>query len=152
MYKNDFVKKIKLISKFMSHRVNKQLQYTYCPISQDIKEMKFRQWNLVSYWSIKWETFFLKNHKQNVVEKDPFPDLFLKNQNLAYILINTLKVLYSLFLLYAKLRAVKIYWNQAADHLFFPHTKLCFLNTTSGTSLPASFFEWLLKENIYLLY
>ena len=30
------------------------------------------------------------NHTQNVVEK-PFPDLFLKNQNLAYLLINILK-------------------------------------------------------------
>ena len=38
----------------------------------------------------KWETFFLKNHTQNVVEK-LFPDPFLKNQNWAYLWINSLK-------------------------------------------------------------
>ena len=37
-----------------------------------------------------WETFFLKSHTQNVLEK-LFPDLFLKNQNLAYFWINCLK-------------------------------------------------------------
>ena len=34
------------------------------------------------------------------------------------------KVLYSLFLLYAKLRAIKRYWNRDADHLFLPQMKL----------------------------
>ena len=31
-----------------------------------------------------WETFFSKNHTQNVVEK-LFPNPFLKNQNWAYL-------------------------------------------------------------------
>ena len=34
------------------------------------------------------------------------------------------KVLYSLFLLHAKLRTIEIYDNQAADHLLLPHMKL----------------------------
>ena len=34
------------------------------------------------------------------------------------------KVLYSLFLLYAKLRAIEIYWEKAADHLPLPQIKL----------------------------
>ena len=55
------------------------------------------------------KSIFLKNHWQNVVEK-LFPDLFLKNQNWAYLWIKSLKA-YSLFFLYTKLRAVEIYWN-----------------------------------------
>ena len=38
------------------------------------------------------------------------PDPFLKNQNLVYLWINSLR-LYSLFLLYAKLRAIETDWN-----------------------------------------
>ena len=34
------------------------------------------------------------------------------------------KVLWSLLLLYTNLRAIEIYWNQAADHLFLPYTNL----------------------------
>ena len=44
---------------------------------------------------IKWETFFLKNHSWNVVEK-LFLCPFFKNQNWAYHWINSLKF-YSLF-------------------------------------------------------
>ena len=54
-----------------------------------------------------WKTFLLKNHKQNVVEK-LFPDPFIKSQNWAYLWINSLKDLYSLFLLYGNLRAIEI--------------------------------------------
>ena len=58
---------------------------------------------------------------------------FPKNQSWAYLWI---KVLYSLSLLYAKLRTIEIYWNQAV---------------WSGTSLPASFSAWFLKKNISLV-
>ena len=37
-----------------------------------------------------------------------FPYPFLRNQNWLYLWINSLKVLYNLFLLYANLRAIKI--------------------------------------------
>ena len=36
------------------------------------------------------ETFFLKNHTQNVLEK-LLPEAFIKNQNWAYLWINSLK-------------------------------------------------------------
>ena len=55
-------------------------------ISQEVKKM--RQRNLVSLKNITWEAFFLKNH--TVVEK-PLPDLFLENQNWAYLWINSPK-------------------------------------------------------------
>ena len=54
------------------------------------------------------EKFFLKNHTQNVMV-NLFPEPFIKNQNWVYLWINVVKF-YS-FLLYAKLRAVEIYWN-----------------------------------------
>ena len=53
------------------------------PISQDIKAI--RQWNLVSWKKITWETF-KKNDTQNVMQKI-FPSSFLKNQNWAYLWI-----------------------------------------------------------------
>ena len=61
-----------------------------------------------------------------------FPDYFLKNEH-----ISGSKVLYSLFLLYAKLRAIKIYWNYAADHLLFPHLNKKQINLLS---LSTTFF------------
>ena len=39
---------------------------------------------------ITWKMFFLKNHTQNVMEK-LFPDPVLKNQNWAYLWMNSLK-------------------------------------------------------------
>ena len=52
MYKkNALIRKIRLISKFRRHNLlSKQLQYTYCPISQEVKTiqtMKFGQ--LIEY-------------------------------------------------------------------------------------------------------
>ena len=37
-----------------------------------------------------WETFFLENHTQNMVQKS-FPESFLKNQNWAYFWTKNLK-------------------------------------------------------------
>ena len=80
-----------------------------------------------------------------------FPDLFLKNQDWAYPWINS-NVLYSLFLLYSKLRAREIYWNKAADHLLLSHTD--FLKIKSGqelVSLP-HFLHDFWKKMFLLLY
>ena len=63
--------------------------------SKDIQTMKFGQ--LIEY---KIRNILLKNYTQNVAEKLR-PDPFLKNQNCVFLWINSLKVLYSLFLLYA---------------------------------------------------
>ena len=43
------------------------MQCTYWPISQEVKAIK--QWYLVSWYNITWETVFLKMFIQNVVEK-----------------------------------------------------------------------------------
>ena len=56
------------------------------------------------------ETFFLKNLTQKVVVK-LFPDPFLKKSKFSISLDQQSTVLYSLFLLYAKLRTIKIYLN-----------------------------------------
>ena len=61
-----------------------------------------------------------------------FPDPFLKNQKWVYLngqlsMVNWVDqwstVLYGLFLLHAKLRAIKKYWNQAPDQLLLQHVK-----------------------------
>ena len=62
-------------------------------ILPNISRKAMRQWNFVSYWNIRLETIFLKNHTQNEVEK-LFPDTFLKDQNWASLWINS-SVLYS---------------------------------------------------------
>ena len=41
IYKNGLIKKIRFVSKFMRQNlVNKQLQYTYCPVSQKVKTIR----------------------------------------------------------------------------------------------------------------
>ena len=81
MYENGLIRNIRLILKFRRHNVlNKQLQYTYCPISQEVKgnqTMKFGQ--LIE---ITLGTFLLKNHTQNVSNK-LFPDPYLKKSKLS---------------------------------------------------------------------
>ena len=54
---------------------------------------------------------------------ETIPDPSLKNQNWTYLWINSV-TFYSLFLLCAKLKAIKIYWNKALDHLHLFHIKL----------------------------
>ena len=79
------------------------LQYTYYPVSQEVnRTTKFCQ--LMEYSMIN---IFSKIHTQNLVNI-LFPGSFLKSQNWAYYWINSLKFLYSLFLLYDK---VKDYQN-----------------------------------------
>ena len=56
------------------------------------------------------------------------------------------KVLYSLFLLYTKLRTVEMYWNLAADHLVLPHRKL-FYKTKRGP--PALIFCMIFEEKYF---
>ena len=53
---------------------------------------------------------FLKNRLQNMLEK-LFPDPFVQNQNLAYIWTKNLKFHTVGVFLYAKLKAIEIYWN-----------------------------------------
>ena len=51
-----------------------------------------------------------------------------------------------------KWRAIKLCWNEAADHLLLPHIKFFLRNKKrSGTSLPVYFSGWFLKKSIYLV-
>ena len=80
--------------------VNKQLQYTH----QEVKSIRELNW-----YNLRRGTFFLKNHTKNVVEKIfPEPSLKIKIEPISGQLN---KVLYSLFLLTAKLRIIEAYWN-----------------------------------------
>ena len=79
MYKNGLIRKTRLILKFMtSQLVNKQLQYTYYPISQEVKttrKMKFGQ--LIEY-NMK-NILVKKSYTKCVKETIPRP-LFKKSK------------------------------------------------------------------------
>ena len=72
-------------------KVNKQLQYKYWRIPQEVKtihEIKFGQ--LIEH-NIAWDiSFFLKNNTQNAVEI-LLPDPFLRSQNWPYLWINSVR-------------------------------------------------------------
>ena len=69
-----------------------------------------KPWNLVSQLNITWEIFFLKN---NATECDGETSHwhFSGKLKLSISLDQEPKVLYGLFLLYPKLRAIEMYWN-----------------------------------------
>ena len=46
-----------------------------------------------------------------------FPDPFLKNQNWAYLWINSPKKYTTCFYCTSMVRSMKIYYNEGADHL-----------------------------------
>ena len=52
------------------------------------------------------------------------PRSFSEKLKLCISLDQYSNVLYSLFLLHTKLRAIEIYWSKAADHFPLPHLKL----------------------------
>ena len=54
--------------------VNRQIQYTNCPISHLVKTN--RQWNLVSSQDITTELFFCKNYAENEAQR-LVPDYFV---------------------------------------------------------------------------
>ena len=87
-----------------------------------------------------WETFFLKNHLQNVMEK-LFPDAFPKNPNLAYIWINRLK---DDTVCFYCIRS----WGVSKYSKTKPQTTSFCLMKRSGTRLPTSFSAWFLKKII----
>ena len=66
--------------------------------------------------AMKFGQLIKYNKKKNFIEEsyrkcggDTIPDPFLKNQNWAYLWINSLKFYTASLLLYAKLRTIKIY-------------------------------------------
>ena len=117
--------------------VNKQLQYTYQLMSQEVAKcnqgMKFGQ--LIEYILIN---FFMKNHMQNLVEK-LFPVLFIKSQNWTYIWI-------------CQIEDYRITLKLSSRPLPFTSYKAILKHRKkSGTSLPASFPACFLKKNISLV-
>ena len=56
------------------------------------------------------------------------------------------EVLYSLFTVYAKLRAIERHRNYAADHASTSLKAFFKSKKRSGTILPASFYAWFLKK------
>ena len=104
---------ITLISKLITSQTEKQTPAINTKIvrhplpdisrSKGNQIMKFGQ--LIEY-NMR-NLFYEKSYKKWGGE----PDCFLKNQNWAYFWINSLKFYASLFLLYAKLKAIEIYWN-----------------------------------------
>ena len=63
--------------------VNKQLQYVYFPISQELKA--------ISQWSLVMRNVFLEK-SYTICGGELFPGSFLKNQNWAYLWVNSLKI------------------------------------------------------------
>ena len=90
MQKNGLIRKIRLISKFMTSQLVKQTIAMH--ILPNISRSKGNQITKFGQLiDIIWEKFFLKNHTQNVVAK-LYPDFFLKYQNWAYLWNNSLKL------------------------------------------------------------
>ena len=86
--KTAWLERKRLIPKFMTSQPEKQtIEIHILPnISRSKGNQKMKFGQLIEYW----ETFLLKNLKQNVVRK-LFPHPFLKNQYWAYLWINSLK-------------------------------------------------------------
>ena len=66
--------------------------------------------------------FLEKSYTKCGGETSPRP--FSEKLKLSISLDQESKVSHSLFLLYAKSNAIKIYWNYVADYLHLPHIKL----------------------------
>ena len=109
MSKNGFIRKFRLVSKFTASQLCLQTIaihiLTNIPRSKDNKVMKFGQ--LIDY---KLRNILLENSCTKC-GGDTILWPFSKKSKLSICLDQYSKVLYSLFLQYAKLRTIKIYWN-----------------------------------------
>ena len=100
---------------------------------------------------MSWKTFFLKNHTRNVVEK-LFPDPFLKNQNWAYLWINSLKFYTVRFYCMSRWRLPKYIKTKLYRPIdFTSHKAPLKKKKKSRTSFPPSFSARFLKKNISLV-
>ena len=77
--------------------------------------MKFGQYIEYTMRNIFVEKSYTKCAKENI------PRPLSKKTKLNISLDRQCKILNSLFLLYANLRAIEISWNQAPDHLLLPN-------------------------------
>ena len=105
MHKNGLNKKIRLTLKFMTSDPGK-LQYTYCPnISRNKGNYTMRFGQLLKY-NMR-NSFLKKSYKK--CGGETISRHFSKKSKLRISLDQYPAVLYSLFLLYGKLRSIKIY-------------------------------------------
>ena len=118
MQKNGFIRKTRLISKFLTSRPGKQttaihiLPNTSRSISN--QEMKFDQF--IEYN----RTIFLKKSFTKC-RGETIPRPFLRKQNCAYLWIKSLKF-YAVFFCCMAIRGLSKY-TEAVDHLLLPHIK-----------------------------
>ena len=90
---------------------------------------------------LTWQRFFLNNHTQNVVEK-LVPNPFLKNQNWAYLWINSLKF-YTVYLYRMPSWGYRNILKLSCRPLAFNSYKAFSKNKKrSGASLSTSFCAW----------
>ena len=122
MYKNGLMRKIRIILKFITSQPGKQAIAIHIlpSISWSKGNQTMKCGQFIEYQIRKM--FVKKSYKKCGGETLPRP--FSKKSKLSISLDQLPKVSYSLLLLYAKLSAIEIYWNQTADHLLLPHTKL----------------------------
>ena len=122
MYQNGLIKKMRLISDFMTSQPGQQTIVIHIlpniSRSKGKQTMKFGQ--LIEF-NVR-NIFLEKLYKKCGGESSPRP--FSEKLKLSISLDQQFKVLCSLVLLYGKFRAITIYQNKAADHLLSPHIKL----------------------------
>ena len=83
------------------------------------------------------------------------PRSFSEKLKLCISLDQYSNVLYSLFLLHAKLRAIEMYWNKAADHFPLPHLKLFKTKKKNKNSLELVSLHYFLhnfRRKFFLIY
>ena len=67
---------------------------------------------------------------------------FSKKSKLSISLNQWLKVLFRLLSLYAKLRAINEYWNEAVDHLLLPHVNIFWKKKRGLELVSLSYFPY----------
>ena len=134
-----------LLSKFMTSQPRKQtLQYTNFSTSQEAKTMKFGQLIEYDMRNIFLEKLYTKCCGGTISRP------FSKKSKLSISLNKWSKFLFRLLSLYAKLRAIDKYWNEAVDHLLLPHVNIFWKKKKRpGTSLSVSFSVWFLKRYVH---
>ena len=107
LYKNGLFRKIRLISKLMTSQPDKQtiLIHIFPNISRRKCNQTMKLGQLIKY-NMR-NTFVEKSYTKCGGETILRP--FSKKSKLSYLCINSPKVLYSLFLLYANLRSIELY-------------------------------------------
>ena len=123
MYKNSLIRKTRLIPELMTSIPGKQIiaihtlpDFLRIKGNQRIESSQLKQCNMTNI-------FLEKSYTKCGGETIPRPFFLKKKSKLNISLDHMFKVLYSLFWLGSKLRAIKIYWNSAAYHLLLPHIK-----------------------------